>query len=797
MMFCMVYSTLVFAQDSSITLTEEEAAWISLNPVISATFKTDVPPLEFMVNNTPSGFSVDYVNLIAEKIGIKVEYIQDKSWTEQLEMVRRGEIDIVHNAIYTEDRAEYLQYSSPYLDLPMYYYGQFGAQTIENISDVMDKKVGGVTGWASTLQFKKEYPDLDFNEYPTMHAGLEAVAKGEVEVLAGVFPITDYILSQNTELNVERISNNSLEEMSNMNVIRMATTHDNPILNSLIQKALDAITTEEYQEISEKWYDRFNIQRPLLLTPEEINWIEENRIVKVGANVDVPPIEYLNERGEIDGIAGMFLREIEKLTTLRFVPAGNSDWNEALEMLESGDADMSSAIAPTEERGEYLDFSNNYLSVNTMIFALEGGETYRNLRSMSGKTLAMERGGIVDEIVSRDYPEINRYLADSPLDAIEAVLDGRADAVANGMTSTNYYMNQNNIDNLVLVGETEIVVNLSMGVVKDKAILSSIISKALDSIGEFEKAEMTSRWLASLPQKTDYGVVVQFAVIAFAVFGGILVWVYILYSEVKRRRQVEVALIASQRETQKALAEAEEANAAKSNFLANMSHEIRTPLNAIIGFSDVMSSGLYGEIPQQKYKEYLNDIASSGQHLERVINDILDLSKIEAGKWDPEDEELDILDCLMTSVRLIESDATKKDISIVVKNNLKANDGLKNFIGDQIAIRRVFLNLLSNAVKFSPMVSEIKCIIEDAENDQMKITISDQGMGIPKDKIEQVLSPFGQVHEVREFNRSGTGLGLPIVKELVELHGGSFKLESTVGVGTDAIILLPKQKSSE
>ncbi|MCC3861047.1 sensor histidine kinase [Pseudemcibacter aquimaris] len=119
-----------------------------------------------------------------------------------------------------------------------------------------------------------------------------------------------------------------------------------------------------------------------------------------------------------------------------------------------------------------------------------------------------------------------------------------------------------------------------------------------------------------------------------------------------------------------------------------------------------------------------------------------------------------------------------------------------NFHGDQIAIRRVFLNLLSNAVKFSPEVSEIICSIEEYGKDHIKIMVRDKGIGIPKEKIEEVLSPFGQVHEVKNLNQTGTGLGLPIVKELVELHGGEFTLESAVGTGTDAIILLPKEKFS-
>ncbi|MCC3861046.1 transporter substrate-binding domain-containing protein [Pseudemcibacter aquimaris] len=384
----------LLAQNSNIFLTAEEQQWIADNPVVRATFKTDVPPLEFVDNNLPAGFSVDYLNLVADKIGLTVEYVQGDNWISQLDMVKRGEIDIVHNAIYTEERSSFLNFTSPYLDLPMYYYGKFGDATVDNINEIMNKKIGGVTGWASTLQFKRDYPDLDFLEYPSMLAALDALSIGEVEVIAGVFPITDYIILQNNHLEVERVSYTPLEEMRNLNVIRMATLHENQILYSLIQKGLDAVTLEEYSQLSEKWYNHLNIQKPLILTPEELNWIEENKTVRVAANVDLAPIEFVNENREIDGISAVFLNEIEKKTGLIFEYVGNKDWDHALTMIRNSEADILSAAVATPEREEYLTFTDYYISLNTMIFARAGEEIYRNMRSLSGRTVAIERGSL-------------------------------------------------------------------------------------------------------------------------------------------------------------------------------------------------------------------------------------------------------------------------------------------------------------------------------------------------------------------------------------------------------------------
>jgi two-component system, cell cycle sensor histidine kinase PleC len=248
----------------------------------------------------------------------------------------------------------------------------------------------------------------------------------------------------------------------------------------------------------------------------------------------------------------------------------------------------------------------------------------------------------------------------------------------------------------------------------------------------------------------------------------------------------------SQNKAEIAQAEAEAENDAKSTFLANMSHEIRTPLNAIIGFSDVMLMGLYGKIKEPKYIEYLNDIRGSGEHLTTVIKDILDLSKIEPGKWQLEETEFSLLNCTREAAKILEQKATQKNVILSCGTDPRSQS-VKLF-GDMHAIKRSIINLLSNAIKFTGANGTVHCQTSCGEDGSVIIEIIDTGIGIPSHRLEHVLNPFEQGEQSYKLNEEGTGLGLPIVKNLIELHDGVFTLISDVGIGTRAIISIPSKR---
>ncbi|MBK20337.1 MAG: hypothetical protein CMM52_16015 [Rhodospirillaceae bacterium] len=257
--------------------------------------------------------------------------------------------------------------------------------------------------------------------------------------------------------------------------------------------------------------------------------------------------------------------------------------------------------------------------------------------------------------------------------------------------------------------------------------------------------------------------------------GGIVVM-----RDVTQQIEAEETLIKSKEQ-------ADIANRTKTEFLANISHELRTPLNAIIGFSDLMQREMFGSLGNEQYKDYARDIYQSGSHLHDVINDILDLSKIEAGKLDLSEEEFDLGSCVERCLRVVAPRAEENGLEL----QSTIVETLPRFRGDERKIKQILINLLSNAVKFTERGGSISVDASYNKSDSIELIVRDTGIGMAQEDLAQALIPFGQVDSTLSRRHEGTGLGLPLTKSLVELHGGTLSVDSTVGQGTSVSIRFP------
>ena len=251
-----------------------------------------------------------------------------------------------------------------------------------------------------------------------------------------------------------------------------------------------------------------------------------------------------------------------------------------------------------------------------------------------------------------------------------------------------------------------------------------------------------------------------------------------------RAESQEYRIKALAREAHEERQKAEEASRAKSTFLANMSHELRTPLNAVIGFSEIMAKELFGPIGNDQYKQYSNDIFESGNHLLDLINDILDMAKIEANKLTLSPRPLDPMVAIEQAVKLTKRKAEEKGLSIVVDA-----EGIPEIEADHRAVKQILLNLLSNAVKFTDAGAIM--VYARASASVLTLRVVDTGCGIPPEHLPRLARPFEQIEEELTRNHHGTGLGLALTKSLTEMHGGKLAIQSEVGRGTIVTVTLP------
>jgi len=269
--------------------------------------------------------------------------------------------------------------------------------------------------------------------------------------------------------------------------------------------------------------------------------------------------------------------------------------------------------------------------------------------------------------------------------------------------------------------------------------------------------------------------------------GGVLV----IYADVTPMKRNEERLRAREAEARAAQRETERASRAKSEFLAHMSHELRTPLNAVLGFSELLMSEAFGPLGNPRYHTYATDIRDSGAHLLALIDDILDLSRIEAGRMPLSDEGLELDGLSVQVLTMLRDKAAEKSVAL----SADVAGDLPMLLGDPRAIRQMLLNLLSNAVKFTPPGGRAMLTAALMPDGGIGIMVADTGAGISAADLGRVLEPFERADATIARVTEGTGLGLPIVKRLIELHGGRLELSSEPGVGTSAVLIFPASRS--
>ncbi|HJO74567.1 MAG TPA: ATP-binding protein [Rhodospirillales bacterium] len=299
-------------------------------------------------------------------------------------------------------------------------------------------------------------------------------------------------------------------------------------------------------------------------------------------------------------------------------------------------------------------------------------------------------------------------------------------------------------------------------------------------------------WHPKTPGQDMLKWLIPFVVAVFAVFAGIA---FVFF----RKTQLITSTLGSNlteiQATQDALKVAkevaEQANKSKSEFLANMSHELRTPLNSVIGFSSAMEEETFGPLGDDHYREYVGAVQDSGMHLLNLVNDILDISKIEAGEMEFEDKDVNVHDIFQASAKIVANRAVRGEITM----DMEISENSPQLRGDSLRLKQILLNLLTNAIKFTPPKGQIRVSASVDASNAMEWQIIDTGVGIPAKDLRRIMLPFEQVRNTVALTHEGTGLGLYLTKSLAEAHGGTLEIESVVGKGTTVKVNFPPERT--
>ncbi len=527
-------------------------------------------------------------------------------------------------------------------------------------------------------------------------------------------------------------------------------------------------------------------QPTIELTPEEQAFLTEHPVIRLGVDPNFVPYEFFDTDGVYKGIAADYIALICERTGLNMQVQEGLTWTEAYEKAVQGELDVLPCVVQTAERERYFLFSNTYFVFQRAVFINKETKNLNEFGDLMGKTVAVQMNSSHHSYLTQ-FPEIKLSLYPTVEAGLRAVSKGTELAFVGNMATSSYLARENGITNLKYFtidpepGNTS--QSLHFAVRKDWPELVSILNKAIASITKEERTGINTKWV-DVEGTLDYqdmlsGVGVGVGVLALVVIVSYL-WIIRLRKEVAKRKKAQEELVLAKEE-------AEQANQVKSLFLARMSHEIRTPLNAIMGMAYLMKKT---DLTATQ-NSYLDKLSQAARTMLGTINDILDFSKIEAGKITIERISFD-LDKLLQKIVNIESvKVEEQGIELL----LEKDPALPSyFFGDPLRIEQILLNLVNNAVKFTEH-GQVKLVVrpaeEQAETPKLEFIVSDTGIGMSGEQLEHLFVPFDQGDSSISRRFGGSGLGLSIVKSLVDLMNGEISVTSEPNAGSVFTVQLP------
>ncbi|MBU0972423.1 MAG: transporter substrate-binding domain-containing protein, partial [Proteobacteria bacterium] len=638
--------------------------------------------------------------------------------------------------------------------------------------DLAYRRVALVNGYPFSKKIRLDIPLAIPVTVDSPLEGLTAVSMNKADAYVGVLGVNTYLISQNGLANLKVAGHYDGEKTGQ----RLGIRKDWPILEQIISEALQAIPSEKTSAIFQKWVpiptDIRQIQLKTFLSDTEKQWILDHPVIRVCADPDWAPVEFADKRGHYSGISMEYLELMEKYLGIDFMMTDIKDWHQGFDLLEQGSVDMFSAIMETESRKDSLLFTTSYLEIPIVIFTGQNMNYIGSLAELLGEKVCVVNGSAAEEIFKEKHPYLDLVLAKNTEEALGMLERKKAVAFVGDILTTGYYIGKLKTTTIKVAGKTPYSAKLSMAVSKEMAPLKNIMDKFFDLLPESEKNEVYKKWISiQYEHGTDVSLLLKILIPILFVLLLFVYWVNRLKLEIHKRQQTEKELTLARQE-------AEKANQTKSIFLANMSHEIRTPMNAILGYSQLLNRDpkLTGD-----QKKNLQTINKSGEHLLNLINDILELSKIEAGKYKLEPVVFDLFD-LLNDIEVMFTIRTKeKGLAF----DIRRSGDLAQFItADQGKMRQILINLMGNAVKFTQKGSIRLSVRSRPQNQDLSLVfeLEDTGPGISKGNLERIFGSFEQAGDT--CVEGGTGLGLAISRKYARLMAGDITVKSHENKGS-------------
>ncbi|BAK74004.1 transporter substrate-binding domain-containing protein [Arcobacter sp. L] len=797
--FLLLFVSVLFCnveRDNNLIFTKEELTWIKNNPKIKVGVDANWPPFDYIdITGQHQGVSSEYLNLITKYTGLRFDIYSD-AWINVLDKIQKKELDLLACAAKTSQRESYLNFTDSYLDVEIVVVGRKDLK-LNTFDEIKNYKVAVQKNNYIYEDLSRMFPNMKFYFVKSNEEAFKAISYGKADFYLGNLAVVTYFIEKDLLTNLEIKMKSDFESAK----LSIAVLKENKILFDIIQKVLDSISEEEKDKINKKWIlENESKERLINFSKEELDWLKQNPIIYLSGDPKWPPFSFY-EDGKYVGIIPDMLNLLKEVSGINFSHLDTNSWQDSVNLLKNKEIKILDAVTITPSMSKILDFTSKYFSSQIVIIGNKKNERYissiKDLENIKNKTLGLVEGHFITEMIKRDNPDLEIFgtFKDIP-EGLKALSTGMIDYFILDIPTFDYYSKIYSLSNLKIVGITGYNTEYRFGVEKDNIILVSIMNKILKHIPQDRKDEIYRKWIKIDSGKNiDYDLIWKISVISFIILSIIFYWNRKLKQEIKEKEKIQKELEKERNninslneELKKAKDVAENIARQKSEFLANMSHEIRTPMNSVIGFTEILDK----EIQNPLHKEYLSSIKKGGDSLLRIINDILDLSKIEAGKLEIKQESINPTNMFLEIESIFHSKIISKNITFIVEIDKTIP---KYIIMDGVRIRQILFNLIGNAIKFTEK-GHIKLKVENVYKDNIKskidliFSVEDTGIGIDANNLKSIFNAFEQVKNQDVAKYGGTGLGLAICAKLVHMMNGEIEVQSEKNKGSIFRVIL-------
>ncbi len=695
-------------------------------------------------------------------------------WGELLEKLQNGEIDMMAALSYTDERAETMLFSELPMGEEKYYLYVNLANTDVSLADLSTLNGKRIAVMEESVQATQFSTWEEEHHVKTQHLNIDSFVRARDMAQNGEI---DGVISTETPDWVE--AGMSAVVMIGGSDIYYGISKERPDLKEKLDNAMRAMENDKPFYGDELYQRYLAAQSVAILSNEEKDWLAQHGAIRMGYMNNDPGFSTVDAKtGELVGVINDYIQYAANSLgnqALKFELVGFDSEEAQIQALKDNRIDVIFHVSQNSYYAEQNDLalSNTVLSMPLAVITSQGSfdESAENIVAIDKENTQLKW------YVSYNYPEWKIVACDSLDDAKEMVLDGKADCFLARSSQSMKYANDRKLHSTYLTQAC----NTMFAVNKGDTVLMSILNKTLKTIQTSKLSGAVSMYENSLRKITLTEFIKDNLAMAIIVF--LVLFILIL-----------VVILGLLRKTREAMLQAEDANKAKSTFLFNMSHDIRTPMNAILGYNKLMKQ----ELTDPKLLGYQEKIEQSGNLLLSIINNVLDMARIESGKLSVDENYSEVGELLKEICEVFEMDAKDKGVLLTYETEVEH----KHVLCDITKVKEVFTNLISNAIKYTSSGGTVVIKSQELPCNQegyvrIKTEVIDTGIGMSKEYLPLLFESFTRERNTTTGKVAGTGLGMPIVKGLVELMGGTIEVESELGKGTRFTVVIPHKIADE